>query len=154
MTNVVHFCVILNSTKYMINYVVLTWPITICNSSLHFMKLQYCLSVIIQSKTLQAITKLTGLLNQLSRYFHWIPCSFLTCAVSSRLFTRYIANNFRSAYLTSFCNSRHCWHTLELENLQKIGPEHHKIKETCARCLEKQANKKYSLSHDNHWDQL
>ena len=64
------------------------------------MKLQYCLSVMIQNKTLQTLTKQLGL-NHLSRYFHWIPHS-----VSSRfLFFLHIILQTASVL------SRHWWHT-------------------------------------------
>ena len=98
-----------------INCVLFTTPLKVWYSSLPLTKLKYCLSVTIQNKTtLRAITKQTCLLNHLSHYFHWIPHSFLTCAVGSRLFTHYIANSFRRAQLASFDIGCHYWHTPQL----------------------------------------
>ena len=77
------------------------------------MKLQYCLSVMIQNRTSQTLTKQSGL-NHLSWYFHWIPHSFLSCPVDSRFFVNYIANSFKK-YLTDLTlRSYYSWHTFEV----------------------------------------
>ena len=79
-----------------INCVEFTRPVMAWNSSLHLMKLQYCLSVMIQNKT-----KHNRLLqNKPVFWFIWVNTfteflSFLICAVGSKFFTCYIANSLK-----------------------------------------------------------